>query len=155
MQFNSPKQEEAQRGDRSASHVVIDVTDGDVKQPANRGVVCGATISHCDGEHSRSTQDGVLVSTQTLDQRVCLLQAAVHRERDAECKTTKDFLVLCVLCVLQYTHMTSQKAFRSLLKHFANAYPDHILDGASRLRSEHNKTHGDTGRLSRHRVVLI
>ena len=106
MQFNSPKQEEAQRGDRSASHVVIDVTDGDVKQPANRSVVCGATISHCDGEHSRSTQDGVLVATQTLDERVGLLQSTEHRERDAERQTAQDLLVLRVLRVLQPNRTT-------------------------------------------------
>lgn len=50
-------------------------------------VVSGAAVSHGQRVHSRSAEDGILVGGQLLDERVSLLQTAVHCEGDAHSET--------------------------------------------------------------------
>lgn len=75
-------------------------THRDVQKFADGLVVAGAAIGHRQGVHAAPTQDGILVGAQGCHQRIGFLEAAVHRESDADREASQDFLMLRFLGVL-------------------------------------------------------
>lgn len=77
------------------------MTYGHVQELPDGLVVPGTAVGHGQSVHPRSTEDGVLVGGQLLDERVGFLQTAVHREGDTHGEATQDFFVLALLGILK------------------------------------------------------
>ena len=58
----SLEENEAESHDGGASHIVINVADGNMQKSTNGRVGAGAAVGHGNGVHARPTQDGVLES---------------------------------------------------------------------------------------------
>lgn len=59
-------------------------THSNVQELADGLVIAGTAVSHSQGVHAAPTQDRVLVGAQGRHQGIGLLEAAVHREGDAD-----------------------------------------------------------------------
>ncbi len=94
------KQDETERLDGSAAHVLVDVRNGNVEQALDGAVVAGASVGHGDGVHARAAEDRVLVGHEAGDGRLGLLEAAVLDEGQTDREAAEDLLVLRLLRVL-------------------------------------------------------
>ena len=116
----------------SAADIIIDIANGNMEQFPYGLVVASATVGHGNGIHPTAPQNGILVSGQTLDQGVSLLQSAIHDEGDADSEPTQDLLVLGLLGV-----------------------GHHILNGPTGLASQLTEPHGQTCSLASDSIVLV